>query len=278
VQGIINGKNFLVTCPIDIYAEVSISFNNRPSNAGNKTIQAVQTTWAYLGFKPDFYCVTSNTALPQGKGMASSSADISAACQAAAICANRQLSVNEIAEIALSIEPTDGIFFPGIVMFDHLKGLSCIGLGSPPPMKVAIFDVGGEVDTLQFNKRSDLVRLNREKEEQVRQALVLVTEGLAEGDCRKIGRGATLSAVANQRILRKDCVNKLLALIPQIGAVGINAAHSGTVIGILFDAAGDWANATIERCVAAVQNICPELNFLQVANIVSGGLSSVEEK
>jgi L-threonine kinase len=269
VQGTLEGKNFLITCPIDLFSEVTIQMDTQAVAAGDKTFEAVKRTWAYLGVSFERFAVKAESALPRGKGMASSSADISAACQAAALCAGRNLTPDEIADIALGIEPTDGIFFPGIVMFDHVGGLTRKLLGCPPPMSVAVFDVGGEVDTLQFNLRSDLACLNRAKEPQVRKAVDLVTRGIASGDCALIGQGATLSALANQSILTKPCLPTIIDIIGRYGAAGVNTAHSGTVIGILF--AG--GSPEIGACVNAVRTACPELSFLGVSRLIAGGLT-----
>lgn len=54
--------------------------------------------------------------------MASSTADISAVSQAVALSLGRKLSEREIADIALSIEPSDATFFKGIVQFDYREG------------------------------------------------------------------------------------------------------------------------------------------------------------
>lgn len=272
VQGTLEGKNFLITCPIDLFSQVTVQTDTRFVAAGDKTLEAVRRTWAYLGASVGSFAVTVESALPRGKGMASSSADISAACQAAALCGGKALTPDEIADIALAIEPTDGIFYPGIAMFDHVSGLTRRLLGFPPPMTVAVFDVGGEVDTLQFNRRSDLAGLNRAKEPQVRWAVELVTRGIVSGDCALIGQGATLSALANQSILTKACLPGIIDLIPRYGAVGVNTAHSGTVIGILFDGGA----CEVGACVAAVQAACPELRFLGVSQVIAGGLAIVE--
>jgi L-threonine kinase len=202
--------------------------------------------------------------------MASSSADISAACLAAAIAAGGSLTPDEIADIALGIEPTDGIFYPGVVMFDHLNGLTRHAMGCPPTMTIAIFDVGGEVDTLQFNRRSDLAVLNKAKEKLVRQAVELVRRGIAESDCALIGQGATMSALANQDILYKASLPCVVDLALHYGAVGVNTAHSGTVIGILFDAA---AAAGLRECITAVQENCAGVTYLNTASLIAGGLS-----
>ena len=274
VQGTIDGKNFLITCPIDMYSEVEvISGRGVQSSAGSKALSAVAKTMHYLKVADSDFQVAIQSSLPSGKGMASSSADISATCQAVALRLGKMLTTDEIADLALSIEPTDGVFYPGIVMFDHVHGLIRRYLGTPPKMYVAVFDVGGEVDTLYFNRRTDLVKLNSDKEHQVRKAMDLVIKGLATGNTTLIGQGATLSAVANQNILCKPCLDRILDVIPQFGAVGLNAAHSGTVLGVLFPT--DYKSRH-EECITAVQEVCPEVKYLRTVKLISGGLMKQE--
>lgn len=276
VQGTLDGVNFLITCPVDLYAEVTVTPGaTGPSAAGDKTVAAVLRTWDYLGVAREPFTVAGRSDLPQGKGMASSSADIAAACQAAALAAGRSLAADEIADIALAIEPTDGIFFPGIVMFDHVRGLTRRPLGSPPPMSVLIFDAGGRVDTLEFNRRADLAALNAAKEREIRRAVEFVSRGLAAGDCALIGQAATISALANQAILPKPALPGIIALARRHGAVGVNTAHSGTVLGILFP--GRPSPAAAEACRADVVRACPALRFLSVTRLIPGGLTVIEE-
>ncbi len=276
VQGTLDGINFLITCPVDLYAEVAVTPGAAgPTAAGDKTVAAVLRTWAYLGVVSERFTVAVTSDLPQGKGMASSSADIAAACLAAARAAGRSLTADEIADIALAIEPTDGIFFPGIAMFDHVRGLIRRPLGCPPPMSVLVFDAGGIIDTLEFNRRTDLAALNAAKEHEVRRAVDLVSRGLAAGDCALIGQGATISALANQAILAKPALPDVIAIARRHGAVGVNTAHSGTVLGILFP--GRPAPAGAEACRAEVVRACPALRFLRLTSLVPGGLTVTEE-
>ncbi len=276
VQGTIEGKNFLITCPIDLYSEAEIIIGEKKTqaNPGSKVLSAVEKTMQYLGCGDKNLQVIITSELLSGKGMASSSADISAACQAVALQLGKLLTPDEIADLALSIEPTDGVFYPGIMMFDHVHGIIRRYLGIPPAMHIAVFDVGGEVDTLYFNRRADLAELNKAKESQVRQAMDLVINGLALRDIRLIGQGATLSALANQSILYKPCLDKIIDIIPSFGAVGVNAAHSGTVLGILFSAEN---MSCCHDCIAAVQAACPEVQYLRTVRLISGGLMKQEE-
>ncbi len=163
------------------------------------------------------------------------------------MAAGREIDIDTICDIALEIEPSDGIFLPGITLIDHVSGSIRRTLGHPPAIHIAIFDVGGEVDTIDFNHRSDLAELNRAKEPQVLKALQMVETGLLKGDCSLIGEGATLSALANQSILFKPSLEGIIELAVSFGAVGVNVAHSGTVIGVMFDPSID--SLVIDDCI-----------------------------
>lgn len=269
VQGTIDGQPFLVTCPVDMYSEVSIfACGKQSEDKDSKLMVAMQKTLTYLRAN-GFFIPAVKSQLPVGKGMASSSADISACCQAVALKFGKCLSVDEIADIALTIEPTDGIFYPGIVLFDHIYGRVRQSLGQPPHMKILIFDIGGEVDTLLFNRREDLAVLNRNKETEVRQAIDLVTRGLRDGNISLIGEGATLSALANQAILYKPCLDKVLKIADKLGAAGVNIAHSGTVLGVMFVPDKELP---IKECIENIIRECPSVKFVQCANLIGGGL------
>lgn len=271
VQGSIDGTNFLITCPVSVYSTVSIqtaAVAYPLPMSQRKVAEAVRRTWEYLAVDVDGYQLTVSSVLPRGKGMASSSADIAAACQAAALLVGRRLSVAEVADLALAIEPTDAVFYPGITMFDHVQGTIRHSLGQPPALSIMVFDDGGEVDTLHFNQRSDLACLNQKKEPQIREAVELVRQGIQEQRVDWLGAGATLSARANQDILYKKHLETMIAIGEQYGAVGVNVAHSGTVTGLLFAGESDFDQ---QACRLAVEKQCPELSYLQTVSLVSGG-------
>lgn len=181
------------------------------------------------------------SSLPRGKGMGSSTADICSALAALAACCRQELSPRDLLAACLSVEPSDGTMLPGIAVVDHRWGRLHGTLGEPPPLDVLVFDSGGRIDTLAFNAHPDLPRWNEAKEPMVREALELVRQGMAlaragrRGAAELIGAGATLSALAHQRILYKERLGEVLRLAREVGAVGVNVAHSGTVIGVLLD-------------------------------------------
>jgi L-threonine kinase len=263
VQGTLSGNNFLVTCPVNWFSRVTVAIDRgagaadtccpadarSPADAAGasrgrhrivfpaeriKTAQAVRKALDREGCQGLGAVIDVASSLPVGKGMASSTADLSAACYAVAAALRRRLTPEAVAEIALSIEPSDGTFSSGIALFDHVGGRLYERLGNPFPLGLLVLDFGGSVDTLEFNRRFDLAELNERKEPAVRRALELVKEGLRRRDPVRLGEGATLSALANQSILPKPDLESIIDYAMARGAYGVNVAHSGTVAGVLL--------------------------------------------
>ena len=239
-QGMLNGDYFLVSCPIDMYATATVALSagdgrvSAPADAP-KSRRAVELTLAHFGRRDIDAHLSLSGALPRGKGMASSTADVSAAiaATAAALGAESDMPPTKIAQIALQIEPSDGVMLPGIAMFDHKRGKVSQTLGAAPSMRVVVMDFGGDVDTLAFNgvNRDDALR---RLQPVFSEALALIARGVRSGNAADIGAGATRSAVANQNLLYKPHLDEALRIADDVGAVGVNAAHSGTVLGMLF--------------------------------------------
>jgi L-threonine kinase len=267
---VVDGGHFLVTCPISWFAEATVWVESRPGVFGlsdrPKALEAARMVLERLGGACGLR-VRLRSPLPLGKGMASSTADIAATAAAAARALGKELSPGEVASLALGIEPTDGVFFPGIVLFDHLTGRRLEFLGPAPALKVLIVDPGGEVETISFNRRPELYRLNLAKEAEVRKALRLVREGMAEGDVVKVAKGATLSALANQLILPKPELEPLIKVTASCGALGVNVAHSGTVMGVLYRD----GEADLEELESRVRERFPYVR-LSYAELVDGGI------
>ena len=91
--------------------------------------------------------------IPKGKGMASSSADITAALRAMADSYSLELTNGMISSIAAEIEPTDGVMYGDVaVAYDYIKGELIEQFGTLPPFTLIGIDCGGIVDTVQFNQ------------------------------------------------------------------------------------------------------------------------------
>ena len=243
VQGTLNGESFHISCPVDLYSRVNVILNSNGKVVGSpdkwKTKEAIKKTLKLLSKEVLGANFEIDSKIPLGKGMASSTADIGAASLATAKALNltekrKKITPQEITKIALSIEPTDGTLFEGITIFDHRNGTLFKFLGKAPDMEILVIDLGGKVDTLEFNER-DLTKINRKREGEVREALKLVEKGIKGKDPGLIAKGATISAFSNQKILYKLGLNRIWKISQKAGALGVNVAHSGTVVGILFE-------------------------------------------
>lgn len=282
VQGLIGGILCHITCPVALYATVTVELGGSAEGVhapGDrpKTARAVETTLRFLNAKRSSAAVTLTSELPIGKGMASSTADVAAAIAATGLALGARLAPEQIARLAVHVEPSDGVMFPGIALFDHLGGVVCEPLGKPPPLDVLVLDFGGAVDTLEFN-RVDRAALLRELAPTAERAAALVRRGLAEGDPALIGQGATMSALAHQRVLFKPQLPAVLEFARHVGAVGVNVAHSGAVIGVLLDDGAQTAPSggeTSEDALRAARRAFPHAEAIRLAHLIGGGLHVV---
>ena len=270
VQGTLGGVAFHVTCPIDVYSTVTVEFTEAPGVEHppglTKAGAGARLALAHLGAR--YGARTSvRSDLPAGKGLGSSTADIVGAIAGCALALGEPLDLPTIARLALAVEPTDGSFFPGIVLFDHRGGQLYEPLGRAPSLAITVLDFGGEVDTLQFNA-VDRTSLLHSLEPEVREALALVRRGLAAGRLDLIGRGATLSALANQRVLPKPEQPMVLDFARSVQALGINVGHSGTVLGVLLDPARHDACQVLARA----RRELPGLELAFACRLTDGGI------
>ncbi len=274
-QGLLGSSYFLVTCPVDFFARVRVDLYQEPIGINvpphcSKTASAVLGTLEYLGYAHLGSRISISNPIPRSKGFGSSSADLSAAIAATGLALGIELTPTQIGHLALQVEPTDGVMFPGIVMFDHREGTVEEQLGPPPPVEIVAMDFGGEVDTLAFNQ-VDRSAQWRAAQPETGEALTLVREGLRLSDPFVLGRGATKSALAAQQVLFKPRLPDVIAFAEEVGAVGVNVAHSGTAIGVLLDATQRRGKSTFRQARQAF----PEAEAVYHLRLLGGGVQRV---
>lgn len=273
LQGTIAGQPLLVTCPIDQYSRAILE-EGFPLKLPPKADKMAQLASDFYRVELDSLRITLQSDLPRSKGMSSSSADMAAVASVIAFYGKKEINPREILNLCLQIEPTDGTFFSGIVGMDHLAGTFVEFLGASPQIEIQIFDLGGEVDTGWFNQRKELALLNCQKEPAVLAAWEELKSGLHLSDIAKIAEGATQSARAHQSILFKPGLDRLIDRLPFYGALGIVAAHSGTVIGVLWD---KYDETSWQSLQAFATELIPDLTFLRGAKLIHGGIRVWEE-
>ncbi len=276
IQGMLNQVNFLVTCPIDCYSVVTIKKSDClgitvdvPEK--NKLITAVKQAIKIMEIDPDQgYEIVVSSDLTVGKGMASSTADMTAAILGVALINGKQADETLISRILLDIEPSDGIFYNGIVAFDHIHGSFCEKVGDSFPANFLIYDYGGEIDTIAFNANPLLQSINLEKQPVIKKAYELLKTAFDHKDIRTLGQAVTISAIENQKLLYKKDLEDIILLSSDCGAYGINVAHSGTLIGIVNNEATD-----LTRLQEKMHLFYPELTCLGNFSLVNGGYEYV---
>jgi L-threonine kinase len=263
VQGVLGGRHFLITSPIDWLATATVQIARgrvirvRDARGRREPEEYVKVAAAARACLDEFGCrslgaeIVVDSTVPRGKGLASSSADINAAILATAEAAGLAVPPFVMARLATSIEPTDGVSHDGVVMFDHLAGHVIEFLGAPPPLSFVVVDTSGEVDTLAFDRERE--RANAEANAaKIAEAVQLVRRGFKLGRPELIGAGATISARCHQATHFKEPLEALVALATEAGACGVNCAHSGTVLGVMFDPDACPAERVVRRVEAAV--------------------------
>ena len=267
VQGTHGGTPYLVTCPINLYTRVTITDKHcNVSGLGVKSQAALKRTLHYLG-KNDFnFGITLSSELPIGKGMASSSADIAAVCFAVAAAYGVELTAPEVSRIAAGIEPTDGVFFENIIQINHMTGECLDTMDDFPRLKIAVFDAGGAVDTVTFHQRTDLDELSIKNEQRTDAAMELIRSSCSPEAWAK---AATESALANQSILPKKDLPELIDSSLKRGALGVNVAHSGTVIGVLFSP--ETTQEHIDEIANRLAAQFSHLRYCETVILTSGG-------
>ena len=244
-QGTLQGEPCLVSCPIAIGSEASFKERRENSASPGRKVQEVLKKIQPVLLAPQDLRV--QTRLPAGRGFGTSTADIGSALFAVSAHCGIELSAEEAARLAVSVEPTDSTFFPGLALFAHRSGKFSQVLGEAPALKILIADPGGFVDSEEFNNHDWGTALKHLSGAHV-DAFMMLRTGIEKADINLIGQAASLSAQIHQAILYNPFLEKALQLGKQIGAVGVCRAHSGTIFGFLLAEEHDDEVELIDYC------------------------------
>lgn len=191
--------------------------------------------------------------VPVGRGMGSSTSDVIATIKAVSDCHRLRLTPERIAQLAVLAEDAcDSIMIDDrVVLFAHRRGAVLEVLGCRLPPLVVIGCMSGPadgVDTLEL----PLARYVQHEIETFCELRAALRRAITTQDVELLGRVATASARINQRFLPKPELDFLIALSGRLGAAGVQIAHSGTVVGLIFDARRPGLASRIRRCIDAL--------------------------
>jgi uncharacterized protein involved in propanediol utilization len=168
--------------------------------------------------------------------MGSSTSDCVAVIRAMAQHCRTSLDPESIARIAHQAErSSDSTMFGGrVVAFLHTEGCALENLGaSLPRLRVLAVEPPGPCEDVC----TDLLRRPRYVAAQIEsynRLLIRLRGALERNDVAEIGAVASASAAVNQEFLPKPHFDAVTSVAARTQALGVAAAHSGTILALLY--------------------------------------------
>lgn len=267
IQGKFDGEEALISCPINIYSVVSVKKGVQKTHILEKSKKAIELVSKYYNLN---YEMVSNlsidiqTPLPHGKGYATSTAEIAGVIIAIATYFGKKISPIEVARLCVLIEPTDSTMFNNISLFKHLKGELVESVDLNNTYEIVILELENYVSTTElrnmgaFNNKYDDSTLNFSD----------FLSAIKDRDYKKMRSSMMKSAISNQIVLKKPYLNEISQMSNLYKAIGVNIAHSGSLIGVLFENAKE-ANLFEEEFKKTNYKIF--YKTIRRAKVISGG-------
>ncbi|MBZ9747631.1 GHMP kinase [Mesorhizobium sp. CO1-1-7] len=220
----------------------------------DKARRAAELTIARFGQRGTGGNLVIDSNVPVGRGMGSSTADVLASIQAVLGWLEIEAASDEVMRIAVSAETAcdSTLFKQQAVLFAHRDGIVLEAFRRPlPPVDLISVDTTPDVtvDTLEYQP----ARYDASEIETFRPLRSLLRTAIKHADVRMLGRVATASARINERFLPKPGLDEIETIGCRFDAVGVQVAHSGTVVGLMFDALDPKASANIDGAADALR-------------------------
>jgi uncharacterized protein involved in propanediol utilization len=170
--------------------------------------------------------------LPQGKGMASSTADLVATIRCLDRIFGLDTPVQTVADLLRGIERSDSVFLDRYALYLSGRQQIVRSFDTSPRLHACYIDEGGTVET---EKLADpLLRHYQRHLPSYRRYLQQAIEAFERVDAAAICECATHSAKLAQWVTPKAHFDALAQRRRELGADGIVVAHTGSLLGYLF--------------------------------------------
>jgi len=216
-QCVVDGEEFLMSYGIEKKSQVVIGPQTgaieevlRP-----KMLQVINELTDQIDFGYTFH-----TDISVGKGYSSSTADMLSILGAYSAYKHGTVSV-----------PSDSVGFSDWTVMNPLNGAIQWQTRWKPKLYVYILEPDQMVDTTSF------IRMTESPLYPAEQSKTLLTDFKIACDKQNVellGAAATRSALLNNKRLPKPYLNDIIDLVNKLGLLGVNIAHSGSIVGILL--------------------------------------------
>jgi uncharacterized protein involved in propanediol utilization len=268
LQGVYEGadgrlKRVLVSIPCGIFKS-EVRFIPNDSDAVEvepkwkvKSCRAVALTLSSLGKHKCGGRVQIRSNIPVGWGLGSSTSDVTAAIRATADALSERLTPHKIAALAVRAETAcdSTMFGERMVLFAQREGIVVEDFSSSlPKLEVLGFNTssnGNGIDTIGFPP----ARYSWWEIEAFRPMVGLLRRAVHLRSPQLLGQVSSASATINQQYLPKPYFQNLKEISEEVGAVGLQVAHTGTIAGLLFDPADPLKGRRIEQAQTLLTTI-----------------------
>lgn len=241
IQTVDQGKECLVSLPINRYTEVHLSLTDVTSAQKSQAIllpksqQALTKAADYFGISQawlDQVSVNIIRALDIGKGMASSTADLFGVMLGLSKLFGMEVSIEKLFELCCQIEASDGIMFDQWSLVNHLDGilLERFENALTPELLMLTPDSTFVTESLRGT-----AQYQHKLKAKTGKPLTLFREAMTTQNLALLGQAATLSLMENEPILEKAHLETLMTLSDEFHCYGVAGGHSGTVSGLILN-------------------------------------------
>lgn len=241
IQGNIDGKDLLLSCPINLFTKVRVFENKEksPKSSCKKSrefMENILNLWGYEKYLEHFDLEILSE-IPIGKGFASSTADLCGVYHSLLKIFKKQFNQEELVAQCIKIEPTDSIVYNNLTLFDYKKGEYSKKLGEYFEFYILAFEGSKVVDTVEFNGLNlpSLKNLNGLK--------AILKSSIENKDVKKLAEASTVSITENMHRIKYSILEEVLRIKNETGGLGILGAHSGDALGIIYFDHKDLNNA-----------------------------------
>lgn len=237
-------QRFLVTLPCNKLMSNAKFIPNFNNNSGItapegkvKSIKAAEITLRHINCQGLSGHIELESNIEEGYGLGSSTTDVVATIRAVANAFGCNLAPDVQARLAVKAETaSDAIMFDNsCVMFAQRRGVVLENLGRHlPALHVLSVNTARNlpVDTLT----TPVAHYSDWELQSFCTLSGMIRRAIRTGDPYLLGRVASASSAISQRHLPKPAFAEINNIAKVNGACGVQVSHSGTVVGLLFDA------------------------------------------